>query len=242
MYTFGQGIYGQLGHGDKENKSSPVLVQALVGKRITQVQCGWHHTMALTSSGYVLTWGSSEYGALGHGHANVNCFSFPCLVEGLRQHNVVQISGGSAHCAVLIDSTNPSDSRQSQQASFNNIENSDVVFKVDNQSLYSNIKVLTQKSDYFEAMFRSNMKESNERVVNVTNFSKAAFLHVLEYFHLDDFTVSIDDVVELLVLSDIYQIEGLKYSCMGALEREGLSEENASQILLEAEDLKMTMR
>jgi hypothetical protein len=38
---------------------------------------------------------------------------------------------------------------------------------------------------------------------------------------LDDFTVSIDDVVELLVLSDIYQIEGLKYSCMGSLEREG---------------------
>jgi alpha-tubulin suppressor-like RCC1 family protein len=57
MYTFGQGENGQLGHGDKENKSSPVLVQALVGKYMTQVQCGHFHTMALTSSGYVFTWG-----------------------------------------------------------------------------------------------------------------------------------------------------------------------------------------
>jgi RCC1 and BTB domain-containing protein len=242
MYTFGQGIYGQLGHGDKENKSSPVLVLALEGKHIAQVQCGTYHTMALTSSGYVFTWGGAEYGALGHGNVKLKCFSFPCLVEELRQHNVVQISSGSAHCAVLVDSTNPSDIRQSQQASFNNKEHSDIVFKVENHSLYSNIGVLTQKGDYFAAMFRSNLRESIERVVNVPNCSKTAFLHVLEYLYLDGFTVSMDDVVELLVLADMYQIEGLKYSCMGALEREGLSEEDASQILLEAEDLKMSMR
>jgi hypothetical protein len=34
----------------------------------------------------------------------------------------------------------------------------------------------------------------------------------------------------------MYQMEGLKYSCMGALER-GLSEENVSEILEEVEDL-----
>jgi len=243
VYTFGQGMYGQLGHGDRENQTSPALVQALAGKCITQLQCGWHHTMALTSSGFLFSWGSSEYGALGHGNVKLKCFSYPCLVEGLREHNVVQISGGSAHCAALVDPTSPSDIRSSQQASFNNKERSNVVFKVDNQSLlYSDTKVLTQKSDYFAAMFRHKMRESIERVVNVSDFSKAAFLHLLEYIHLDDFTVSMDDIVELLVLSDMYQMEGLKYSCMGALEWEGLSEENTSQILLEVEDLKISVR
>jgi RCC1 and BTB domain-containing protein len=62
MYTFGYGKDGQLGHGDKENKTSPVLVQALEGKHITQVQCDGRHTMALTSSGYMFTWG--------YGHGN----------------------------------------------------------------------------------------------------------------------------------------------------------------------------
>ena len=66
--------------------------------------------------------------------------------------------------------------------------------------------------------------------------SKAAFLLVLKYLCLDDFTVSIAHTVELWVLADMYQLEGLKLSCMSALER-GLCEENVSQILQEAEDL-----
>jgi hypothetical protein len=119
----------------------------------------------------------------------------------LREHIVVQITSGDEHCAILV---NPSSSpiRQSQQeGSFNNQELSDVVFMVENEEhLYANVDVLSQKSDYFSAMFRSNMRESIERVVNVPNCSKAAFLRaVLEYVCLDDFTISSidDDVVEL---------------------------------------------
>jgi hypothetical protein len=224
VYTFGYGKYGELGHGDKEDKTSPSLVQALVGKHITQVQCGCNDTMALTSSGYVFSWGY-----------NFDCF-IPCLVEELRDHNVVQMSCGSAHCAVLVDPTSPSLIRQSQQASFNNQELSDVVFKVEHESLYANIDVLTQKSDYFAAMFRSNMRERIDRVVNVQNCTKTAFLRVLEYFYLDGFTVSIDDAVKLWVLADMYQMEGLKWPCMSAFER-GLNDGNVSQILGEIEDL-----
>jgi hypothetical protein len=237
VYTFGKGEHGQLGHGVQENMSSPALVHALEGKNITQVQCGYNHTIALTSSGYVLTWGYAHNGRLGHGDMMEPKFlSIPCLVEGLREHNVVQISSGYFHCAVLVDPARPSVIRDSQQASFNNKQHSDVVFKVENQFLYANIDVLTQKSDYFAAMFRSNMKESIERVVQVPNCSKAEFLRVLEYLYLDGFTVSLDDVVELWVLADMYQMDGLKYSCMGTLEL-GLCEDNVSQVLEEVEEL-----
>jgi hypothetical protein len=219
------------------------LVLALVGKHITQVQCDNDNTTtALTSSGYVFRCGDTEYGVLSHGvlvsHGiivkPIKCFSFPCLVEGLREHNVVQISG-NFHCAAMID-PNPSSIRQSQEASFNNKNHFDVTFMVENESLYANVDTLSQTSDYFAAMFRSNMRESIERVVQVSNCSKEAFLRVLEYLYLDDFTVSMNDVVELWEVADYYQLEGLQYSCMGALER-GLSEENVSQILQEAEDL-----
>ena len=60
----------------------------------------------------------------------------------------------------------------------NNQEHSDVVFVFESQPLYAKIEVLSQKSDYFAAMFWSNMRESIERVVNIPNCSKAAFLHV----------------------------------------------------------------
>jgi hypothetical protein len=80
------------------------------------------------------------------------------------------------------------------------------------------------------------MRESIERVVQVPNCSKALFLRLLEYLCLDDFTVSIDDAVELWELADMYQMKGLMLCCMGALER-GMNEENISQILQEVEDL-----
>jgi hypothetical protein len=62
-------------------------------------------------------------------------------------------------------------------------------------------------------------------------------LQVLEYLCLDSFTVSsIDHVVELWYLADMYQLDGLKYSCMGVLERD-LCEENVLQILQDVEDM-----
>ena len=111
------------------SRTSPTLVKALEGKHITQVQCGSYHTMALTSSGYVFTWG--YWGEVGHGNIKLKrkYLTIPCLVEGLREHNVVQIASGNRHCAVIVDSK-PSTIRQSQQASFNNKEQSDVVYRL----------------------------------------------------------------------------------------------------------------
>jgi hypothetical protein len=81
------------------------------------------------------------------------------------------------------------------------------------------------------------MRESIERVVQVPDCSKASFLRVLEYLYLDGFTVSLDNAAELWGIADFYQMEGLKYCCMGALER-GLSVENVSDILEEVEELR----
>jgi alpha-tubulin suppressor-like RCC1 family protein len=115
VYTFGCGSHGRLGHGDKdEHKFSPVMVQALEGKKhITQVQQERYNTMALTSSGYVFTWGTSEYDHLWDDSKMLQCISIPYLVEGLREHNVIHLAKNSfEHCAVLVDHTSPSIIRQ----------------------------------------------------------------------------------------------------------------------------------
>lgn len=44
----------------------PVLMESLAMSRIVQVSCGLKHTAALRSNGAVLTWGSNEFGQLGH--------------------------------------------------------------------------------------------------------------------------------------------------------------------------------
>ncbi|KAG8235979.1 hypothetical protein J437_LFUL015133, partial [Ladona fulva] len=68
VYTWGWGVYGQLGHGDVEDCVVPTVVKALQGKeKITRI-CGGHcHSLALTDDGSLLAWGSSVFGQLGHG-------------------------------------------------------------------------------------------------------------------------------------------------------------------------------
>jgi len=60
----------------------------------------------------------------------------------------------------------------------------------ENEPIYANIEVLSQKSDYFAAKFRCNMRESIERTVTVPDCSKSAFMHVLRCLYMDGFTVN----------------------------------------------------
>ena len=77
---------------------------------------------------------SSNHCCLGHGKSKLKYFTIPCLVEGLFEHNVVQILSYHEHCAVLVDPSHSS-IRQSQEVSFNNKQLSDVVIMVENEPL-----------------------------------------------------------------------------------------------------------
>jgi alpha-tubulin suppressor-like RCC1 family protein len=51
---------------DEKIIAKPMLLESLSQARIVQVSCGFNHTAALRSNGAVLTWGSNEFGQLGH--------------------------------------------------------------------------------------------------------------------------------------------------------------------------------
>ncbi|KAF2075606.1 hypothetical protein CYY_003074 [Polysphondylium violaceum] len=102
LLTWGCGESGQLGHGDSNNQIEPKVISALSTQWITQVQCGEKHTICLTKNGKVYSWGTSEYGQLGHGDTNKYCA--PMLIQALDKYNVIQIASGSTHCAVLTNS------------------------------------------------------------------------------------------------------------------------------------------
>ena len=56
VFTCGWGYYGQLGHGDKEDRSVPTKVEIPGGERIVKVACGDYHTAAVTVTGKLYTW------------------------------------------------------------------------------------------------------------------------------------------------------------------------------------------
>ena len=48
IFTFGHGGYGQLGHGDKKDVSTPQLVEALKGEQVVGASAGSNHTAVWT--------------------------------------------------------------------------------------------------------------------------------------------------------------------------------------------------
>ncbi|GMF40879.1 unnamed protein product [Phytophthora fragariaefolia] len=66
VFSWGSGRHGQLGLGDGILKTeSPVCIEALNGAAITNVFCGWEHSVFRSSSGEVFTCGNNRHGQLG---------------------------------------------------------------------------------------------------------------------------------------------------------------------------------
>jgi len=65
----GRGMFGRLGLGDENKRTTPTLVPRAVfdGEAVLMVACGMSHTAAVTEGGGVYTFGLGDYGQLGHG-------------------------------------------------------------------------------------------------------------------------------------------------------------------------------
>ncbi|CAJ2629892.1 unnamed protein product [Trifolium pratense] len=103
LFTFGDGTFGVLGHGDRENISYPREVESLSGLRTVSVACGVWHTAAIVevivtqssasiSSGKLFTWGDGDKNRLGHGDKDARLE--PTCISALIDHNFHRIACG----------------------------------------------------------------------------------------------------------------------------------------------------
>ncbi|KAI3672864.1 hypothetical protein L6452_38964 [Arctium lappa] len=103
LFTFGDGTFGVLGHGDRENVSCPREVESLLGLRTIAVACGVWHTAAVVevivtrsssgvSSGKLFTWGDGDKNRLGHGDREPRLK--PTCVPALIEYNFHKVACG----------------------------------------------------------------------------------------------------------------------------------------------------
>jgi alpha-tubulin suppressor-like RCC1 family protein len=80
LYTWGQGVLGQLGHGDEKPQNQPRLIVSFLGTNVKAVSCGNQHTAVLLESGEVYCFGRGNFGQLGLGSLQVvlGCAQLPC--------------------------------------------------------------------------------------------------------------------------------------------------------------------
>ncbi|KAA8531144.1 hypothetical protein F0562_005853 [Nyssa sinensis] len=99
LYGWGWGRYGNLGLGDRNDRFVPQKVSNVDGEKMVMVACGWRHTISVSSSGGLYTYGWSKYGQLGHGDFEDHLI--PRKLEALRESFISQISGGWRHTMAL---------------------------------------------------------------------------------------------------------------------------------------------
>ncbi|CBI23652.3 unnamed protein product, partial [Vitis vinifera] len=112
LFTFGDGTFGVLGHGDRESVPYPREVQILSGLKTIKVACGVWHTAAIIevmsqsgtniSSRKLFTWGDGDKHRLGHGSKET--YLLPTCVSALIDYNFHQLACGHTMTVALTTS------------------------------------------------------------------------------------------------------------------------------------------
>ncbi len=100
VYAWGLNTNGQLGDGSTTQRTSPVLVGLPAGVTATAVSAGaGFHSLALTSTGAVYTWGANGNGQLGDGTTTQRIS--PVLVNLPAGVTATAVSAGNSHSLAL---------------------------------------------------------------------------------------------------------------------------------------------
>ncbi|GAV61757.1 RCC1 domain-containing protein/FYVE domain-containing protein/BRX domain-containing protein/BRX_N domain-containing protein [Cephalotus follicularis] len=103
LFTYGDGSFGVLGHGNLKSVTQPKEVESLKGLWVKSVSCGPWHTAAIVEivadrykfnaiGGKLFTWGDGDNGRLGHGDGETKLL--PTCVAQLVDYDFVQVSCG----------------------------------------------------------------------------------------------------------------------------------------------------
>ncbi|KAM9333946.1 RCC1 and BTB domain-containing protein 1 isoform 3-T3 [Symphorus nematophorus] len=103
LFAWGHNGYSQLGNGNTNQGLSPVLVTSnLQNKKVREVACGSHHSMALTQDGEVFAWGYNNCGQVGSGSTANQ--PYPRKVTGcLQGKTAVGITCGQTSSMAVIN-------------------------------------------------------------------------------------------------------------------------------------------
>lgn len=219
VYTWGAAACGQLGleeldflprdADESPYQPFPSLVAKLKGKNIISVACGEAHTLVLTSTGVVYSFGASNCGQLGIVYhvpeqskvripryqresepKSVSYQPVPKLISSLLPKRVMSLACGGVHNVIVAESP-PKSIALDLYPYFKVPQFTDFAFVVKNngreESLNCHKIIIASRSEYLK-----------EQIMGISNiqleYSKKVVSKLLEYFYLDDMEILTESI------------------------------------------------
>lgn len=177
VYSFGSNKNGQLGltSNDHHSLSRPMRNEYFTGKAICYLAAGTDHSLALSLSGMIYSWGSNEKGQLGIHTAgkDFRSIGLPCLLEGYLREPATLIAAGLKSSYFAVTSALP--------------DSNSYVFGLWRRKLLNDQKRSQQEASYRYSLSRRELNQAalskrvlQERELSLRRLSPGLSLHRTE--------------------------------------------------------------
>jgi protein-L-isoaspartate(D-aspartate) O-methyltransferase len=116
----------------------------------------------------------------------------------------------------------------------NNPHLSDIVFNIEGKKIHCHKFILQLRSEHFQGMFSSGMKESSATELDIADFTYEPFMEMIKFIYTDECILTPDNCVSLLELSNYYKLDRLKAMCEYRLHLD-VDTENVASFLMVAD-------
>ncbi|XP_066090788.1 RCC1 and BTB domain-containing protein 2 isoform X3 [Saccopteryx bilineata] len=219
VYAWGANSYGQLGTGNKNNQSYPTPVVVEKDRIIEIAACHSAHTSAArTQGGHVYMWGQCRGQSVSLPHlTHLSCTDdvFACFATPAVSWRLLSVEPDD-HLTVA----------ESLKREFDNPNTADLKFLVDGKYIYAHKVLLKIRCEHF----RSSLEDSEDNIVEMSEFSYPVYRAFLEYLYTDSISLPPEEAIGLLDLATFYRENRLKKLCQQTI-KQGICEENAIALL-----------
>ncbi|KYN01660.1 PREDICTED: RCC1 and BTB domain-containing protein 1-like [Cyphomyrmex costatus] len=219
IYAWGGNNNGQLGIGNKQCSSKPILVkyklQRIKWIDIAALPC-YNISVALSEEGRAYVWGD----CCGQSILTPTATSFSNV------HDAIAYYGPSVMHKPLVLYMNKEPSvLESLKAAFDESSTSDLKIQVEGQFIHVHKAILKIRSEYFKTMFQHDWIENNQNVIKHDQFSYVVYKAYLKYLYIDAIDLPLEMVSELLDLAETYCEKNLKQTCIQMI-KQGITASN----------------